>query len=350
MCFPVFMYLDYPVYRPDLQYDVEIFIYQAATLAVMGIVLLVWIYGCEALLDFALKRFGEGILIPLDVTRAFAVILSATVLGIAFILLTSQIMVALEHVSTIVFGKGVRAQYPTDATPAFFELYKRANFGFLLLLVMSTFFLIAYDRSIRYVKQMEVDAGIMEKKKIEAELNALRDQVSPHFLFNSLSILDAMVEDNPELSRKFIHELSGSYRYILEQKRYTTVTMKRELEFIQSYIFLLKMRFDNKLNISIDVTLDQKERYKIPPMSLQMLVENAVRHNRMTVEQPLQVSIKATERGITVVNNLNKRRDAEPSTGIGLQNIVSRYGLLTSQPVLIEQLPNQFSVFLPFLE
>jgi two-component system LytT family sensor kinase len=350
MYFPVFMYLDYPVYRPDLRYDLEIFIYQAATLLVMSAVLLVWIYGCEMLLDLVFKRFGEDILIPLNVPRALLVMVFATALGVAFIVLTTQIMVGLEHMSTLAFGKGIRARYPTNETPAFFELYKRANFGFLLLLMMSTFFLIAYDRSIRYVKEMEVNAGIMEKKKVEAELNALRDQISPHFLFNSLSILDAIVQDDPELSRKFIRELSESYRYILEQKRHPTVTMKRELEFIQSYIFLLKMRFENKLRISIDVKSEQKDKYKIPPMALQMLVENAVRHNRMTAEQPLQVTIRTNELGITVVNNLNKRGDSEPSTGIGLQNIVSRYALLTQRPVTIEQLPNEFSVFLPFIE
>lgn len=350
MYFPVFMYLDYPVYRPDLNYDVVMFIYQLVTFAVLGIVLLIWIYGYEALLNVVFNRFGEGILIPLNVSKALLVIICATILGIAFILLTSQVMLGIDKASMIVFGRSVRPVYPSDATGSFFELYKRANFAFLMLLTMSTFFLIAYDRSIRYVKEMEARAGAMEKKNIEAELHALRDQVSPHFLFNSLSILDAIVKNDPELSRKFIRELSESYRYILEQKRHTTVTMLRELEFIHSYVFLLKIRFEDKLNVSINIAAELKERHKIPPMTLQMLVENAVRHNRMTQDHPLHVSITASEQGIRVVNNLNRRRNDEPSTGIGLRNIVGRYSLLTSRKVLIDQSDNQFSVFLPFLE
>lgn len=350
MYFPVFMFLDYPVYRPNWEYDWEIFIYQIVTLSVMAVMLLLWIYACESLLDRLLNRFGESILIPLSIPRALWVMVSATLMGIAFIFLTGQLMLGLEQLSMLVIGKGFRAKYPDDLDPAFFELYKRANFGFLLLLVLSTFFLLAYDRSVRYVKEVERKASLMEKQKAEAELNALRDQISPHFLFNSLSILDAIVKDDPEQARRFIRELSGSYRYILEQKTHATVSIGRELEFIQSYLFLLRMRFDNKVAIHVDIPENEREHFKIPPMTLQMLVENAVRHNRMSAEEPLQVRITATGQGISVVNNVNRRRDAEPSTGIGLQNIVSRYSLLTSRPVLIERLSHQFSVFLPSLD
>ena len=183
------------------------------------------------------------------------------------------------------------------------------------------------------------------------EISLLKTQVNPHFLFNSLSILSSLVRVDPDLSEQFIEQLSRSYRYILEQKDQSLVTLRTELGFIDSYAFLLKIRFENKFNLVVQLPDDILDRYKIAPLTLQLLVENAVKHNRMSVNEPLIVNITYEDNQMLVVKNrLQPRSTPTISTGMGLQNIINRYALLTDRPVWAGETEDQFVIRIPLLD
>jgi tetratricopeptide (TPR) repeat protein len=190
----------------------------------------------------------------------------------------------------------------------------------------------------------------LEKQQLIQEITLLRTQVNPHFLFNSLSILSALVHVDPDLSEKFIDQLSRSYRYILEQKEQSLVTLRTELEFIHAYAFLLKIRFEKKFDLRISVPDEYLDTYKIAPLTLQLLIENAVKHNRMSVKEPLVVEVSVGEGpGLLVSNRLQPRAASATSTGTGLQNIVNRYALLTDRPVWAGETEGMFVVKTPLL-
>ncbi|HQW26916.1 MAG TPA: histidine kinase, partial [Saprospiraceae bacterium] len=143
-----------------------------------------------------------------------------------------------------------------------------------------------------------------------------------------------MLRVNPDLSEKFIDQLARSYRYILEQKDQPLVTLRTELGFIESYSFLLKIRFENKFSVEISLPDNILDKYKIAPLTLQLLIENAVKHNRMSVNEPLTVTISVEEDQMLVVKNkLQPRSTPSMSTGVGLENIMNRYALLTGRHV-----------------
>lgn len=190
----------------------------------------------------------------------------------------------------------------------------------------------------------------LEKQQLLNEIALLKTQVNPHFLFNSLSILSSLVRINPDLSEQFIDQLSRSYRYILEQKEQSLVTLRTELEFIHAYAFLLKIRFENKFDLRFHLPDDILDQYKIAPLTLQLLVENAVKHNRMSVNEPLIVEVSLeNEQTLTVKNRLQPRHATSGSTGLGLQNIINRYALLTGRPVWAGECEDMFVVKVPLL-
>jgi LytS/YehU family sensor histidine kinase len=196
---------------------------------------------------------------------------------------------------------------------------------------------------------MQARAVALERQQLLNEIALLRTQVNPHFLFNSLSILSSLVHVNADLSEQFIDQLSRSYRYILEQKDQSLVTLRTELEFIRSYIFLLKIRFENKLDLHIHLTDSDLDSYKIAPLTLQLLVENVVKHNRMSNKEPLLVRVERQGDWLEVRNPFRPRGEAVDSTGTGLQNIINRYALLTDRPVWAGEREDEFVVKIPLL-
>ncbi len=202
----------------------------------------------------------------------------------------------------------------------------------------------------RNAETLQRKAQELEKQQLLSEISLLRNQVNPHFLFNSLSILASLVRVDPDLSEKFIDQLSRSYRYILEQKDQSLVTLRTELGFIESYAFLLKIRFENKFNLLIDLPDAVLDKFKIAPLTLQLLVENAVKHNRMSVSEPLVVTVSLGEENVLLVKNKLQPRSTEyASTGVGLQNITDRYALLTSRPVWVGESDGFFLIKVPLL-
>jgi sensor histidine kinase YesM len=196
-------------------------------------------------------------------------------------------------------------------------------------------------------KQSAVIAEQLKKENIAARYESLKNQVNPHFLFNSLNALSNLVYEDQDKAVKFIKQLSEVYRYVLDTREKEIVPLAAELEFLKSYIFLQQIRFGEKLKISMDVNPDN---WFIAPLALQMLIENAIKHNVVSEADPLNVVILIQENYLEVSNNIQKKSSmGEPSSGIGLENIRKRYEFLTTRPVVIQQDGKYFKVKLPLI-
>ncbi|PWL38446.1 histidine kinase [Flagellimonas aquimarina] len=193
------------------------------------------------------------------------------------------------------------------------------------------------------VKKQKIIAGTAS-----ARFDALKNQLDPHFLFNSLNVLTSLIEEDPNQAQKFTTSLSKVYRYVLEQKNKDLVTVDEELNFARTYVRLLKMRFEDSIVFDIPDKSSIPEA-KIVPLSLQLLLENAVKHNVVTPSKPLH--IKVTEEGgmLIVSNNLQEKQVVKKSSGVGLQNIKQRYEILTDREVDITKTASDFSVAIPML-
>lgn len=224
--------------------------------------------------------------------------------------------------------------------------------GIIIVSVLITFTISAVYASVSFFIQWKSNllrAQALEKANMEARYDTLRNQVNPHFLFNSLSILSSLVHVNADLSERFIEQLSRLYRYILEQKDRNLVPLRTELDFLQSYVFLLKIRFENKFELQIHLEKADTDRYKIVPLTLQLLVENAVKHNQMSAKAPLVVEISIANDYLLVKNRLQLRQHRDASTGTGLNSIINRYRLLNELPVQAGEEQGDFVVRVPLL-
>ena len=185
------------------------------------------------------------------------------------------------------------------------------------------------DITIRKQKEKEVKALALEKEQlknenVKAQLDILKNQVNPHFLFNSLNTLSSLVDSSPEKAGEFIDELSSVYRYVLEVREEQLVTLQEELDFIHSFLVLQKIRFGEALKINIEANDQEALQKLLPSLSLQLLVENAIKHNIASRSKPLQIKIFPEYGSLNVWNNLQPKLDVI-STGIGLQNLKARY-------------------------
>jgi hypothetical protein len=181
-----------------------------------------------------------------------------------------------------------------------------------------------------------------------ARFDALKNQLDPHFLFNSLNVLSGLIDEDPRRAQHFTTALSKVYRYVLEQKHKELVSLEEEFDFARTYINLLNMRFEDSLIFSIPDTVRQSEG-RIVPLSLQLLLENAVKHNVATSAKPLRIEIREGDGVLEVINNLQHRQTARKSVGVGLQNIQERYKLLSDRKIELHQTESEFRVVLPVL-
>lgn len=187
----------------------------------------------------------------------------------------------------------------------------------------------------------------LKHENLEARLYILKQQLSPHFLFNSLGILNTLTAD--ENVHRYIVQLSNIYRYLLNSNTNHLATLKDEIAFIDSYVYILKERFEDALLVTITVAQEELNK-QLPPASLQLLIENAIKHNTALTEEPLQINIFTQNGYIVVSNNLNlKSFESGNSTGIGLHNISERYKLLSQNNIIIQKDNNNFIVKLPLI-
>ncbi len=225
----------------------------------------------------------------------------------------------------------------------------RAGQALTILALIAAYYLCVSNQVQEKMKKLLVDSERLEKENLRARFLALKNQVSPHFLFNNLSVLSSLVESRPEQSGEFIQELSSAYRYILEQSELDKISLKEEMKFLDTYMYLLRTRFKEKVMLDSTLTPVDEERYSIIPLTLQLLVENAVKHNTMSLVNPLIISIDIVDQMLVVSNPLQLRQQDQPTTRLGLKNIISRYKLLQDKAVVIEKTATHFTVKIPLL-
>ncbi|MEZ4903558.1 MAG: histidine kinase [Spirosomataceae bacterium] len=188
-----------------------------------------------------------------------------------------------------------------------------------------------------------------EKRRMMAQLETLKNQISPHFLFNSMNALTSLIASNPPKAIEFTGHFSKVYRAMLEMGTETLITLQEELVFVNSFIFLQQMRFAQNLQITITVPTFYLH-HCLPPFALQLLVENAIKHNIISDSKPLTIDILIEKDWLVDVNNLQRRGDTESSTGIGLNNLAARYSYLTHQSPFFGVINQQYVARLPLIQ
>ncbi len=232
-------------------------------------------------------------------------------------------------------------------------LLKPHNIAMTLASLTLTFFIIAVYESVFFYSRLQksiVEKEQLERENIQSQLEGLKNQVNPHFLFNSLNTLTYIIPEDQKLAVRFVQQLSKVYRYILEIRDRKLICLSEELDFLKSYVFLLKERFGDNLKVEIEIP----ERFlskKVVPLSLQILIENAIKHNVISSLKPLKIDV-SIENGqkLIVKNNLQKKNQVMNSTKVGLQNIKNRYSFFSDQKVEVFATAESFVVSLPLIE
>ena len=196
---------------------------------------------------------------------------------------------------------------------------------------------------------MLIENEQLQAENIRNQYEVLKNQLNPHMLFNSLNTLRSLVRENQDKAQDYIQELSRVLRYTLQGNESQSVTLREEMEFASAYIFLLKMRFEN--NLQFDIQVDKAyEDFRLPPMAVQVLVENAVKHNEISNRKPLTIHITTNGNGyLSVSNDIQPKWTATPGTGIGLVNLAKRYHLLFKQEIQITE-DKEFTVSIPLID
>ncbi len=272
-------------------------------------------------------------LIPQTISKTGKILL--IVVGNIVIFLGAAIV---EHIVAYNFDEGLSKRLTI-------LYYLFSNFSISGLALCEAYFIIL----LRKIKTAELENIRLRQEKSNAELAALKEQVSPHFFFNTLNTLSSVIRTEEKTdSLQFVDNLSQVYRYILESHQNDLVKLKDEIEFLNAYFFLLGKRFEKKLVLDIKLSPNVLKT-SIPPMSLQMLVENAIQHNTMTMSKPLKIRIFDENNMICVQNNLQKKTSSE-SMGIGLSNLLKRYQLITGRDIVINENIQSFIVKLPVIQ
>ena len=234
--------------------------------------------------------------------------------------------------------------------------------GFIRLLdemVIGVFFffitllLVFIDMGIHLLDKWRLSQAEIErfkKENLETQFEMLRMQVNPHFLFNSLNTLSGLIYENQDTASNYVREMAAVYRYMLEKRKSEIVNLREELDFTRSYIYMLSLRFEDK--ITFDLNIDSRfEEKVVPPLTLQILIENAVKHNVVSAKKPLKIEIYTQVDNVLVVkNNRQVKVQNSYSAGIGLENIRSRLAILSDRALIVEQTDEEFTVKLPLLD
>lgn len=213
----------------------------------------------------------------------------------------------------------------------------------VILVYFSLYLLKAWRRT-------ALESERLQKETIKSELNALRTHLDPHFLFNNLNILDALIEKNPKAARHFLSRFSEVYRFLLRKKDAELITLNEELDFLQAYLFLIQTRFEDNVQVHMHVCKAHRHM-SLPPLALQILIENCLKHNVIDEDTPLHINVMSRKDGyLSISNNLRPRSHKMPGTGTGLENIKNRYSYFTDKELKIRTEENQYIVDIPLIE
>jgi len=215
----------------------------------------------------------------------------------------------------------------------------------LIITFLISLFLHSREFLVRW-KQSAVESERHQKESVRAHYESLKNQVSPHFLFNSLNALTNLVYEDQDKAAMFIKQLSEVYRYVLDTRGKEVVLIEDELKFIESYLFLQKIRFGDKLKVNIRLS---NVKTTVAPLALQTLIENAIKHNVISQDNPLVLELYSDNSSLIIENSIMKKNTIEESTGLGLENIKRRYEFLTSDKVTVRDEDGTFIVRLPLL-
>lgn len=249
-------------------------------------------------------------------------------------------------VSAIVFVVGLLDAYLFGES--FKEIYK-TNFN--ISLVISAFVSAIYNaiHLFNLLKKSIAEKEQLEKANVQSQLEILKNQIKPHFLFNSLNTLATLIPEDANQSVKYVESLAKVYRYILEIKDKKLISLNEELDCIAAYLFMLQIRFGDNLKVNINET-GFENKHHIVPLSIQLLIENAMKHNIISNKKPLFIKIeKGKNNNLIVSNNLQKKEQMMPSTGIGLDNINQRYQMISQKEIDVIVTDNKFSVSIPLI-
>ncbi len=215
----------------------------------------------------------------------------------------------------------------------------------LFALVIALFIITKY--SFKKIREAQLKAEQLKTQNERIKFESLKAQLDPHFLFNNLNVLASLIGENPDKAEEFTLKLSDIYQYVLAQKDKNLVPLKDEITFAENYLDLLKMRFEDGLNYTLPKQINPEAQ--IPPLSLQLLLENAIKHNKISAENPLNIHIETQPDKLIVWNNYQPKQPAG-TTGIGLKNIQKRYDLLTEKQVKSIQDKQVYRIELPILK
>ncbi len=232
-------------------------------------------------------------------------------------------------------------------TNSFQDFLSSAGVAVAITVVISLFF----NAKMFFIswRQTSINAEKIKQESLKSQFEALKAQINPHFLFNSLNALSSLVYVDADQSAKFIKQLSKVYRYLLDNQFREVVDISEEISFVNSYLYLQKIRFGE--NLKIDLNLSRTEGYSIPPLSIQTLIENAIKHNEISEEYPLTVQVSDDGEYVEVKNSIRiKNRPVTDSPHIGLKNLNARIELLTHKKMSVINEDNTFSVKIPIIE
>jgi LytS/YehU family sensor histidine kinase len=229
--------------------------------------------------------------------------------------------------------------------------FKTIWFYVLIVLLIAVILYTLYHNRLRHhrqVLQLQGKAQLLEKEKAMVMYDGLKQQLNPHFLFNSLTSLNSLIATNPKTAQQFLEQMSAIYRYILKSRDHELVPLAGELKFVQTYIQLQQTRFGSGLQVHINTNEDHYSS-KIVPVTLQNLIENAIKHNIIDKESPLVIDIFTQDEYLVVRNNLQKKKIVETSNRQGLRSMKALYGYLTRKPMEITEDEQFFTVKLPLI-
>lgn len=303
---------------------------------------LAWQFFYTSLYGYTLYYANAIIFIKLDdIYQTDRFSKTRIIIGFALSFLVSVLVIFLLRIieDVAIEGKSIQT-FLADENPSNYVLSIIITFV-VTLGIHAFYFYKAYQEN--KLKEQKIIAGTAS-----AQFESLKNQIDPHFLFNSLNVLSSLIEENPESAQRFTTSLSKVYRYVLEQKDKELVSVEEELKFAKTYMNLLKMRFENSITFEIPEGFNNEEA-KVVPLSLQLLLENCIKHNIVSEAKPLHIKICIENNQLVVTNNLQKKEVLSDRKGVGLQNIVNRYAILTKRTVLVEENEQEFKIFLPIL-
>ena len=236
----------------------------------------------------------------------------------------------------------------TDDPPTIDQIIVMNLYGTILIIpIISIYYGIHF---LKAWKKSELESEKIQKESIKSQLDSLKNNLDPHFLFNNLNILSALIDKDTEKSKEFLEKFADVYRFLLQSKGSELVSLQNELQFLDSYVYLIKSRFGDNVKIDIDITNNLDQNF-LPPLTLQMLFENGIKHNVVSKDHPLHFKLYSENANYLVIsNNLKEKRQKVESHNTGLKNIINRYSHFTDQQVFIENNGKEYVVKVPLLE